>query len=727
MANSAEEKLVASINESAQHIGAVTLTFLAVCVYIGIAVASTTDELLLLGKSISLPLFDVQIPLDKFYVLAPALLAFLHLHLLLLEYLLVSKVVRLRQGDNPPDEETDLFFPSLPVSILLGQKHPGMVRFLLWLLLVTITTALPVGLLIATQVKFLPHHSAPITAWHKGLVLFDLALIWYFYVRTPRLPGDEEKAERAYDFSSHVYALSDPVNSQAESRSGPRKDPMEAQVLTVLGWAGGALLTVVAIYISTFAAGRPGIGYEARTEKLSFLSRPFTESLSLVEHTLVGGEVSKGEKGEGSSTDRPKGVQLTERDLREADFTRAVLRYADFRGADLTGAIFEGADLQHARLSPVTGADGMRQMLSKNPEPETLAMRRAEVLDHGTRLYKARLRGADLRYADLFMADLREADLEEAHLEGADLRLADLRGAKLRKAHLGGARLSRSILDWADVREAELLGADLSGAHLLGADFWRSGMSAADLRQSDLRGAKFVEVEAIAADFSDAKTVGADFQNAWLNGATGLLLRGVDLRGAHLGAVDFCRPTDRQDTAQASDLRFIELRDLPQGWETIRDSLQELQEELQKEIGGKVSMRAMKRVDDFLTGSTKPKAIPRLLCPQDDPTKLLYYDPPAGVSAPPWRPSGVGGEKGYHQELASLLVRGACKDDELTQVLLRELAGESVPRRRLLAVEIAREMNRQAERCPAFHLLLKEQQEMIERIAKEEDPLHTGS
>src|SRR4051794_29818436 len=232
------DKLIASINESAQHIGAVTLTFLAVCVYIGIAVASTTDELLLLGKSIPLPLFDVQIPLDKFYILAPALLTFLHLHLLLLEYLLVSKVVRLCQDDNTPDEETDLFFPSLPISILLGQKHPGMLRFLLWLLLAIITTVLPVGLLIATQVKFLPHHSAPITAWHKGLVLFDLALIWYFYVRTPRPPRDEG-FERPCGFESHLYAPSEPVDLQAERRSGSRKDPMEAQVLTVLGWAGG--------------------------------------------------------------------------------------------------------------------------------------------------------------------------------------------------------------------------------------------------------------------------------------------------------------------------------------------------------------------------------------------------------------------------------------------------------------------------------------------------------
>src|SRR5947199_9048331 len=117
MAKTSDEKLVSSINESAQHIGAVTLTFLAVCVYIGIAIASTTDELLLLGKSIPLPLFDVQIPLDKFYVLAPALLTFLHLHLLLLEYLLVSKVVRWWQGDHPTDEVSDILFPSLPVSI----------------------------------------------------------------------------------------------------------------------------------------------------------------------------------------------------------------------------------------------------------------------------------------------------------------------------------------------------------------------------------------------------------------------------------------------------------------------------------------------------------------------------------------------------------------------------------------------------------------------------------
>jgi uncharacterized protein YjbI with pentapeptide repeats len=701
-----KEKLLSAINDSAQHIGAVTLTFLAVCVYIGIAVASTTDEVLLLGKNIALPLFDVQIPLDQFYVLAPALLTFLHLHLLLLEYLLVYKVAKFCEGKNPPREETDLFFPSLPISILLGRKqspgHPGMVRFLLWLLLVAITTVLPLGLLIATQVKFLPHHSAPVTAWHKFLVLLDLAFIWYFYLRTPKVPGSDDK--------DSVEAV---------------EKPLEREILRGMGRVGGVLLTLVTIYLSTFVAGRPLLHQGSRFEKFTLLTQLFRENLSVTEYGLDhGGNSDQQEHPAGQS----RGAQLLRRDLQDGNFTKSVFTYADFRGADLSRAVFEGADLRNARFSPAKGINGLLDLLAKGASPESLERKRATILDHITSLRNANLRGVDLQNADLVMADLREADLESAKLDGADLRLADLRGAKLRGASLRGANLERSTLNRADVREAEMAGADFSGAYLLGTDFWRSKMHGVDFSRTDLRGAKLVDVEALAADFSGANALGADFQNAWLNAAAGLRLRGVDLRGSHLSSVDLCSKenlTEETPHPQASDLRFVEFQNgPPKGWDLVREDLQNVQKSMGERTTG--ALVRFKKLADEGKLTAQPCLVPLDIKPEEFSRALLYYGSPSQSPMEKWPPTGIG-EKEYQSELASVLVDEACHDYELAMVLRRELLGESVPRRRLLAVAMAhRLMDRRPvlEKCPGLHRLFSKDVDMIEKISRE-DPLLT--
>lgn len=721
MGKPSNEKLVASINESAQHIGAATLTFLAVCVYIGIAVASTTDEILLLGTNIGLPLFDVQIPLDKFYVLAPALLAFLHLHLLLLQYLLVSKVVKFCQEDNPPEEETDLFFPSLPISILLGQKHPGMVRVLLWLLLFTITIVLPVSLLIATQVRFLPHHSASITAWHKCLVLFDLVLIWYFRLRTPSLPGPEEVKHPA-GFESHLWSFSDVSESQSQNETRYRKNPLEAKILKLLGWLGSLALTVAAMYFSILLVGESGIGDKSRPKRSNLLTRSFSENLSLEELVLIRGEVPEGKE---PSLDHPRGVRLAERDLKRADFTRAILINADLRGADLTGTNFEKADLRFAKLSPSKGMDGIIEMLKKNLSPETIERGRKRALSRATRMQGARLRGADMRNANLFMADLRGANLEGAMLDGADLRLADLRGANFKDASLKGTNLSRSILNLADLRQTMLWGANLANASLLGADLWKSQMYAAELSGSDLRGAKLVEVEAMAANFSGAKVTGADFQNAWLNAAAGLALNGVDLRGAHLDAVDLCaedNSSGKNIALKDSDLRFIDFEKLPlENWALIIDSLKEM-------IKDEPATNALVRFKKLASETAKLAGPPCLTKPGADTKDLLYYESQITGPLEDWSASAIG-EQTYHDELASMLVEQACNDHELTLILLREVSGESVPRRRLLAAAIAKQIISNQESlspCSAFRMFSQEQRDMIKKTSKENPLLTDG-
>ena len=101
--------------------------------------------------------------------------------------------------------------------------------------------------------------------------------------------------------------------------------------------------------------------------------------------------------------------------LRTRSLDTARLAGRDLIGADLTGAFLAGADLRRARLTGAT-------------------LRRAEL--QGAALY-----AAGLKDANLAEAQLQGADLRDAHLAEADLRLADLTSADITDWYIDGSSL----------------------------------------------------------------------------------------------------------------------------------------------------------------------------------------------------------------------------------------------------------------------------------------------
>jgi uncharacterized protein YjbI with pentapeptide repeats len=653
------KRLFESINQSAQHISAATLTFLAVCVYIGIAVSSTNDEVLLLGTSIGLPLFDVQVRLASFYSMAPALLVVLHLHLLLLLYLLACKVVAYVKAPNLPDEETDLFFPALLISVLRRHGHTRTIRFLLGLLF-SVTLLLPVGLLVLIQIQFLAYHSPLITAWHKILVLIDLALIWYFFITRP--PVEEE-------------------NGEIGTQVGVRR-PFKAEIYLFA-------LTLVALFSSTFIAG-DSLGasslYAGHPDWLPKWEW-FNDNLSLPERLLVGQFTSERDL----SSETVRGVQLADRDLRGAHFSGAILINADFRGSDLTGADFQGADLRGAKFSPLTGASELREELQDALAgiPNELDEKRAKALRQVvTSLRRVNLRGAKLQGANLLMADLRGADLDQATLDYADLSLADLRGAHLHKASLRGAKLLKVLFNASDLRQADLRLADLRMARFIGSDLRGALLLAADLSNADLTWAKLIEVDAAVANLALANLLGADFRYAKLHSSIGLNLQGVDLRGANLGASDLCTKfgsSKIEPDKLFSDIRLIEFTDYSEEeWSRIsiepKDDLL-----LSQQILAKIQDRKGAPCWNIQDDLNRPKGF--LYSSSGRPSLMKKWPKPQLT------------ERAYNEKLAKMLVRSICgsrthiEGYEVVNGLLRDLAGDLVPQRPLLSLALARELS----------------------------------
>ncbi|MEW6235437.1 MAG: pentapeptide repeat-containing protein [Candidatus Omnitrophota bacterium] len=154
------------------------------------------------------------------------------------------------------------------------------------------------------------------------------------------------------------------------------------------------------------------------------------------------------------------GVNLSDANLREADFHESSLMNANLCGAELCDANMSRANLDGARL---INADLSR-----------------------IRLSEASLQRANLKKTNIVEADLRRLNLAEANLKEANLFVTNLAYSNLRKATLNEASIFETDLSGANLSEAclwgvECLGSNLTKANLTNADLWRCRFIRCDL------------------------------------------------------------------------------------------------------------------------------------------------------------------------------------------------------------------------------------------------------
>ena len=190
---------------------------------------------------------------------------------------------------------------------------------------------------------------------------------------------------------------------------------------------------------------------------------------------------------------------------------RASLRFMNLSGLDLSFRNLADADFSASIL------DGCRMVR--------------------TRLERANLFGADLRQADLRQAVLVRADLRGACLRGANLSLADLTQADFREGQVAVPHPRKGFDTLRhETRNGEADEVNFSGATLDGSQF--AGVSAfkADFSDCSLRGAKLSGANLKEANLSGAILDGADVKGANLEGAnlTGAVMAGVDTSTARV-------------------------------------------------------------------------------------------------------------------------------------------------------------------------------------------------
>jgi uncharacterized protein YjbI with pentapeptide repeats len=443
------ERSLAAIQEATRTVSARFVTFLTVGAYIALTVASTTDEMLVKGIQVKLPIINTEIPITGwlgFYTLVPWLIVALHLDRMLQLSILASKLTdleaRMEAVDQPTRDRIRLRLPAQPyVQFFAADPSAPVQTVLAGLVVCGSMIVLPLLLLCWIQVRFLALHDPIATLSHGLAVLTDVVLILIF-LWPPLVARDARRV-----------------------RKGTYRIPTRGLVLCACG----------AVFVLSIAANLPDYslprGVQLDPPGLDLRERILTASPLTPDavNAITDGNVRRREE-ELAKVSRQGFMQG--RDLRHANLFHAVLARLDLRsrleGDQLVETQLQGANLKWARMQQVLLDDANLQKADlTGAQLQGARLMRTKCED--ARLDGTQLQEATLDEAVFTRASLRDAKLQGASLVGTDLRGAHLEGAQLQGANLHGARLQQANLSGASLAGADLTGAQLEGATLRGA------------------------------------------------------------------------------------------------------------------------------------------------------------------------------------------------------------------------------------------------------------------
>ena len=510
--------------------------------YVVVSIFGVDDRDLLDPNSmVPLPLLNISVPTFYFFLLAPALVALLHINLLLHHQAYANKLSLWRISN--PQAQLDQLAPNFfDIAFLTqGRLQRGFVRLFLWLLLYL---GPPAALCLALF-WFADYQNPWITLEHFVLLIISYSASVYFSWRQDHarqelralllwaltlLLGFVILTGGYLAVSFWIFGHPNPLLTLAYitlliigggiSVHLPWSKICGGNKLQNLSrWLQGLLLSalpLVGIYLTALVISLTWVSYKHSDPwfKSNLLYQPNIDAPSFIYQDLDASTIDLASAYETNVTDAEliknysQPLELNGRSLRYANLAssflpRVRLTDADLAGANLIQASLQNADLREAQLQ---GAALLQTQLQ------------------GASLNSAQLQGGDLREAQLQDADLREAQLQSAHLQsaqlqGAYLREAQLQAAFLLVAQLQGAYLGEAQLQGAYLSEAQLQGAYLKGARLQGVYLRGARLQGANLEEAQLQGAFLRRAQLQGASLWQAQLQGAFLREAQLHGA----------------------------------------------------------------------------------------------------------------------------------------------------------------------------------------------------------------
>ncbi|GEM_PF-2439926 len=395
------ERMVEVIDNASRHARMVYYLYLGFIAYCAVTVFSTTDrQLALKGDTAELPILDISVPLDGFFILAPILAIGLFVYFMLYLHRLNSLI----EGLGESYDKKQLY----PWMINIAREPEDGTIGLLQKLFVGLTLwfTLPVTMFIFAS-KFLKKHEDFLSYLIVALAFASIFIVFWFW------------------------------------NNLRKKEYSELLIYTLLPVIVYLFINLTAIFIPKINDGDfKWANLDLRNELL----------VTVPDKEKDFGGVYCGDL---------EGVNLNGADLTNAVFKRANLSGAKLNNADLSNAdlrksklspvldkdgkiIIEAATLENAILRDTNLQEA--DLSYANLQEAYLEGANLQETD----LISANLQGANLSYANLQGAELYNANLQEAALQNANLQGANLESADLQEADLYNANL----------QEADLVGAN---------------------------------------------------------------------------------------------------------------------------------------------------------------------------------------------------------------------------------------------------------------------------
>ncbi|NOT11638.1 MAG: pentapeptide repeat-containing protein [Methylococcaceae bacterium] len=560
------EKLLDAANSASQSVAALHIAFMAFVAYLGVIVWGTTHEDLLRISPVKLPILDVELPLTAFYCVVPWMVVLLHFNLLMQLELLSCKLWNLDR-DLPTttsgQQIRDRLFIFPFTHLIVGRSSVWLIRWLLSLIVGITVIALPLIMLLAAQIRFLPFHDEAITWSQRLAVWIDAAMLLALW---PLIASPQDRAREWWKNAAfqllgywpatlrHWLALGWNRLIRFLQRRWPAVPMRELDVHAVLhngiqpkgmvvllfSLPMVLLLSIVAVIpgsITVHAYFNPTVhnkvSEDSRTYFEDWLIQRAPQSwLSVAVHKndlVFCTSLALAEKTEASSLQVmfgpcswfnlgffPRNLSLKESRLVPKEVSLSLLTKAialDKSVRDAAFKEFDGLNLQNRdlRFANLLGAVLPKADL-RHVQLQGAILLKAKLQGiigwDKTQLQGAILGGTQLQGAGLIEADLQNADLRGANLHGADLSWAKLQSADLRGANLQVANLQGTKLQGADLRGANLQGANLKNAQLQGVDLSYAKLEGSELMQADLQGALLQETRVHGSDWSQTNLEG---------------------------------------------------------------------------------------------------------------------------------------------------------------------------------------------------------------------------
>ncbi len=545
------EKLLDAANSASQTIAALHIAFLAFVAYVGVIVWGTTHEDLLRISPVKLPILDVELPLTAFYNFVPWMVVLLHFNLLMQLELLSCKLWNLDR-DLPANEAgqqvRDRLFIFPLTHLIAGRSSVFLIRWLLSLVVGITLIALPLFVLLAAQIRFLPFHDEAITWSQRIAVWVDAILLLTLWplIASPQDRALEWWRNAGFQLSSwllwlkyaavqmghRIINIIRPAYKTTARQTGVNKPVMHSEVIPK-GMIVLLISVPLVVFLSLLAVipGNTTLQNYYNPEEDSAERQDHEETPRYFEDWLIRKVPAAWLSVAAYQYNTVACTSLPQAEKSEATILKVVLGTCGWFNLNLFP---RNLDLKEAKLVP---KEVSMALLTRATDPDK------PVRDSAFKEFEGlNLQNRDLRFANFYGAVLPKADLRHVQLQGAVLLNAKLQGViGWDKTQLQGAVLGGTQLQGAGLIEADLRGADLRGANLQGADLGWANLQSADLRGAVLQGVNLRKAQMQAADLRGANLQGANLQEA--NLAAGSLdyanLQGADLSKTKLRGTVF--------------------------------------------------------------------------------------------------------------------------------------------------------------------------------------------